>query len=67
MDPEDKRMLLDLFDLHPDWNEFDSIVVKKLEGAKDVLLSHVMSDTGQWKQIRCSDFVIKLLRQGELV
>lgn len=60
-------MLLDLFDLHPDWNEFDSIVVQKLEGAKDVLISHVMSDTGQWKQIRCSDFVIKLLQQGELV
>lgn len=58
-------VLLDLFDMHPRWQSITALRVGKCEPQQTVQIDNVPDDTGILKRVRCSDFQVEFLKEGE--
>ena len=58
-------VLLDLFDMHPQWQAITALRVGKCEPQQMVQIDNVPDDTGVLKRVRCSDFQVEFLKEGE--
>ena len=58
-------VLLDLFDMHPQWQTITALRVGKCEPQQMVQIDNVLDDTGILKRVRCSDFQVEFLKEGE--